>query len=390
MTLGARRLAIVLAGYCAFLNLYAPQAVLPVLARQFGASAGAISAVMTASSFAIALSAPFTGAVADVLGRKRVISAALIALTLPMALVATATSVNEIVLWRFLQGLLLPPIFAVTVAYIGDEWPAAEVAGVAGLYVAGSSLGGFSGRFVSGVLTDMIGWRAAFASLAGLSLLGGIAVARLLEPERRFVRSAGLGASLRQIVRHLRDPRLLAFSAVGFGVLFNFLAIFTYVSFHLAAPPYRLTPSMLGAIFVTYLAGTATAPLVGHAVGRVGRRNFILAVMALWAVGLLLLLVPSLAAIIVGLTLCAMCGMVCQAVSTSAVAATAQVGRSAAVGLYVTSFYMGGSVGAFLPGLTWQRYGWPSAVGMAIAMLSLMGLVVAFGWTKDRPIAQAP
>ena len=54
---------------------------------------------------------------------------------------------------------------------------------------------------------------------------------------------------------HLRNPRLLAIYAVGFGTLFNFVALFTYVSFVLAAPPFNLSPTLLGAIFVTYLRG---------------------------------------------------------------------------------------------------------------------------------------
>ena len=58
---------------------------------------------------------------------------------------ALATDVQTLIAWRFLQGLLLPPIFAVTVAYIGDEWPPGDIAGVAGVYMAGSSLGGFAG-----------------------------------------------------------------------------------------------------------------------------------------------------------------------------------------------------------------------------------------------------
>ena len=44
---------------------------------------------------------------------------------------------RQLVVWRFVQGLLLPPIFAVTVAYIGDEWPPREVAGVAGALYLG-------------------------------------------------------------------------------------------------------------------------------------------------------------------------------------------------------------------------------------------------------------
>ena len=152
MRLDPRKIAVATAGFCAFLNLYSPQALLPALAREFGVGAAEISTIMTASALAIALTAPFTGAVADVLGRKRVITAAMLAVVVPMAGAALAPDVHALIVWRFIQGLLLPPIFAVTVAYIGDEWPPAEVAGVAGIYIAGSSLGGFCGRFIPGVL----------------------------------------------------------------------------------------------------------------------------------------------------------------------------------------------------------------------------------------------
>jgi MFS transporter, YNFM family, putative membrane transport protein len=239
MRLDPRKIAVATAGFCAFLNLYSPQALLPALAREFGVGAAEISAIMTASALAIALTAPFTGAVADVLGRKRVITAAMLAVVVPMAGAAWAPDVNALIVWRFIQGLLLPPIFAVTVAYIGDEWPPAEVPGVAGIYIAGSSLGGFCGRFIPGVLHDLIGWRGGFLALAALSLAGALILASLLPREKSFVRSEDLGASVRQMLRHLKNPQLLATYAIGFGVLFNFIAVFTYVSF--ISPPRPMT-----------------------------------------------------------------------------------------------------------------------------------------------------
>jgi MFS transporter, YNFM family, putative membrane transport protein len=230
----SRKVAVATAGFCTFLTLYSPQALLPALSREFGVGAAEISTIMTASTLAIALTAPFTGAIADVLGRKRVIAAAMLAVVVPMAGAALAPDVQVLIAWRFFQGLLLPPIFAVTVAYIGDEWPPASVAGVAGIYIAGSSLGGFCGRFIPGVLGDLIGWRGAFLALAGLSLVGAVMVMLLLPREKGFVRSHGLSASAWQMLRHLKNPQLLATYGIGFGVLFNFIAVFTYVSFHLA------------------------------------------------------------------------------------------------------------------------------------------------------------
>ena len=380
MRLDPRKIAVATAGFCAFLNLYSPQALLPALAREFGVGAAEVSTIMTASALAIALTAPFTGAVADVLGRKRVITAAMLAVVVPMAGAALAPDVNALIVWRFIQGLLLPPIFAVTVAYIGDEWPPAEVPGVAGIYIAGSSLGGFCGRFIPGVLDDLIGWRGGFLALAALSLAGALILAWLLPREKSFVRSEDLGASARQMLRHLKNPQLLATYAIGFGVLFNFVAVFTYVSFHLAAPPYDFSSTLLGAIFVTYLVGTIVAPMTGWMVARLGRRWFILTVIATWAAGALLMLAPPVAAIVAGLILCAACGMLCQTIATGYVTAIAKDGRSSAVGLYVTSFYVGGSMGALLPGIAWNAGGWPACIAMVVAMLAAMALIAALAY----------
>jgi MFS transporter, YNFM family, putative membrane transport protein len=378
----SRKLAVAIAGFCAFLNLYSPQALLPALAREFGVRPAEISTIMTASALAIALTAPFTGAIADVLGRKRVITAAMFAVVLPMAGAALAHDVQSLIIWRFVQGLLLPPIFAVTVAYIGDEWPAREVAGVAGIYIAGSSIGGFGGRFIPGLLADLVGWRGAFLALAALSLAGAILLAFLLPREKHFVRSEGLRASGRQMLRHLKNPQLVATYAIGFGVLFNFIAVFTYVSFHLAGPPYFFSSTMLGTIFVTYLVGTVVAPWTGWAINRLGRRRLLLAIFAMWMLGSLLTLAPPVWIITLGLIFCAASGMLVQTISTGYVTAIAKDGRSSAVGLYVTAFYIGGSMGAFLPGLAWDKAGWPACVAMVIAVQAAMAVIAALAYRR--------
>ena len=383
----ARRLAVGLVGFCAFINLYSPQALLPLLSEEFGVGATQISLTMTVAALAVALTAPFSGAAADVLGRKRVIVSAMALLAVPTVMLALSPDVPTLVFWRFVQGLMLPPIFVVIIAYVGEEWPASEIAAAAGLYTAGASLGGFSGRLVTGVLADLAGWRIAFASLGLFALAASLAVMVMLPRERGFVRSQNIATSLRQMVKHFRNPQLVATNAIGFGVLFNFIATFTYITFVLAEPPYELSPSLLGAVFAVYLVGTFTAPLVGIAVSRWGRRLFVVGMLIFWIGGILLTLLPSLIAIVVGLAVCAGCGLVCQAVSTGYVTATAKEGRSSAVGLYVLSFYMGGSVGALVPGLAYEAAGWGACVALVVAMLVLMASIVALVW-RDAPRMQ--
>ncbi len=227
-------------------------------------------------------------------------------------MIAFAPSLHALIVWRFVQGLVLPPIFTVVVAYIGEEWPPAEATGVTGVYMAATSVGGFCGRFFSGLLADTIGWRNGFLVIAALTV-------RVRDRGRGSSCRASATSSARKALSprrgrcsaHLRNPRLLAIYAVGFGTLFNFVALFTYVGFVLAAPPFNLSPTLLGAIFVTYLVGAVAVLWLGRAVARFGRRTLILGTIAVWICGALLMLVPSLWAMIIGgLAIAAACGFI--------------------------------------------------------------------------------
>jgi MFS transporter, YNFM family, putative membrane transport protein len=382
-----RRVAVALAGFTAFVNLYAPQSVLPLMSQEFAVGAVQISTALTASTLAVALTAPFCGAAADVLGRRRVIAVAMFALVLPSAMIGLAPDLPSLIAWRFVQGLVLPPIFVVTVAYIGEEWPAGQVVGITGTYLSATSFGGFFGRFATGVLADLADWRRAFLALAALTAVIAVAVALLLPKERRFVPSEGLAAALRQMLSHLRNPHLIATYAIGFGVLFTFMSIFTYVSFYLAAPPFNLSPTLLGTLFVTYLAGVAVTPLTGRLVARFGRRPLAVGVIAIWIAGLMLSLVPSIPLIVAALAICAGAGFLCQSLSTSFITVSARTGASSAVGVYVSCYYVGGSAGSVLPGFAWNAAGWSGCVVLTALVLVAMAGIVWAAWA-DTPASR--
>src|SRR5471032_446373 len=177
MSVDPRRVGVAFCAIGAFLHLYAPQAVLPMIAQELGVGAASASMVITAGTLAVAATAPFTGVLSDVLGRKCVIVAAMALLLVPATMTALAPTLQQVIFWRFVHGLLLPPIFAVTIAYIGDEWPPGEANGVFGVYASASAVGGFLGRFVPGMLTEYVGWRGGFLALACGSVICLVIVA---------------------------------------------------------------------------------------------------------------------------------------------------------------------------------------------------------------------
>ena len=162
---------VVLAGVCAFLDVYATQPLLPLLQQVFHATKVSVSLTITASTMGVALAAPFVGRLADRRGRKRTIVTAALLLSAVTFLATLSFNLNELILWRFLQGIFTPGIFAIAIAYIHEEWPAAKIGSAMAAYVSGTVIGGFSGRLVAGFTAQHINWRWSFIFLGFLNLI---------------------------------------------------------------------------------------------------------------------------------------------------------------------------------------------------------------------------
>ncbi|MDE2332928.1 MAG: MFS transporter [Rhodospirillales bacterium] len=380
-----RGFAVAIAGVAAFINLYAPQAILPSLAHTFHVPLLRTGLTVTAPLLAVAALAPFVGAISDRLGRKRLIAGAILFMLLPTLGIAAAPNFPVLLALRFAQGLAVPFIITVTVAYIGDECPGGEAIRAAGSYAIGSILGGFAGRFVAGIAADLGGWRVAFVAIAALTLATWLWIVARLPAEQRFVpTTGGLRATFTAYAEHLRNPRLLATCGIGFGMLFTNVAVFTFVNFDLAAPPLDLSPGALAFVFVTYLVGAATTSPFTRLAVRIGRRPTLMLVLATAASGLAITLAPGLAAAIAGLAVFVAGIMAVQALSMGFIGDIVPRARSSAVGLYVTLFYIGGSLGGIVPASAWRAARWPGVVALLLIVLAIMaGLGAAF-W-RSRP-----
>jgi MFS family permease len=216
-----RRIAVTLAGAAAFLTLYAPQSLLPLLRSWLGHDAALAGLVISAGTFGVALAAPFAGMLADRFGRRRVIVSAAFLALIPTLLMAASPTPACLLAARFAEGIFLPGIFAVTVAYTADEWPAVQARGVTALYVAGTVGGGFCGRLLAGVVGEFAGWRVALLALAGMQFGVAWLIRRWLTPQvLRFCSrwSAASPTSLcdwrsrRSTSGQLRSPRCSRFT----------------------------------------------------------------------------------------------------------------------------------------------------------------------------------
>jgi YNFM family putative membrane transporter len=381
---------VVLAGFTAFLDLYATQPLLPLLMRVFDASPFAVSLTVTATTMAVAIAAPFVGRLADVVGRKPVIVGSAVSLALATGLAATASTLTQLIGWRFLQGVLTPGVFAITIAYIHERWPASHSGRATAAYVSGTVIGGFCGRATAGVVAADASWQTAFVVLAAMNLVTATALWRWLPAEQRIAAASWTGRRKASVGRLLRNRQLLATNAVGFCVLFTQVAMFTYVTFHLSSPPFSLSTFALGWLFSVYLLGAAVTPLAGRWMDRLGHRAALAGGVGIGVTGALLTLLPWLSAIVLGLALTATGVFIAQATASSYIGAVTAQDRGLAVGLYSTFYYTGGSVGGALPAVMWSAGGWPATVGLVLLVqVSTYALAMMF-WKPTRGPMKAP
>lgn len=382
--LDTRHVSLALCGIAAFLNIYTPQPLLSDLAKHFGLAPAATTACISATTLGIALAAPFAGGLSDRLGRKRVIVLAIALLALPTLLCALSTSFQMFVALRFVQGLLIPAIFSAASAYIGDEFSHQELPAKIGIYVAGTTCGALLGRLLPGWCAAQWGWSGAFVASSAVTLLLAFLVRLGLPSEQSVVKVNGrsTGGAVRTL---MRDARLVSTLLVGSGLLLSQVAIFSGVSLLLAAPPYQFGPRAIGSIYTVFLVGVVAAPMCSRWVPWVSHRTVIGGALCGSVFGIALTQLPYLPMLIMGLGLFSTGIFVCQAVANSYLNSIVRQDRALAIGLYLSCYYLGGTVGALAPGVLWERFRWPGISALAFLVTVATALTAWHGW---RPATQ--
>lgn len=390
---GHRRMSFALfaAGLAAFALLYSTQALLPAISAEFGATASAASWTVSAATGALALLVLPMSALSERFGRRRMMTVSLAVAVAVGLLVPFAPNLEWLVALRAVQGAALAGLPASAMAFLAEEVrPKALIAAI-GLFVAGNSIGGMSGRIVTGWFSQLWGWRAGLLAVGLMAAVCAV-VFRLLIPKARHFTPGSLNPkALAATVRtHLADPLLVRLYAIGALFMTVFGAVYTVIGYRLVEAPFSLPQGVIGSIFLVYLVGTVSSAAAGKLVGRLGRRGALYLAVGTTAVGLLLSLADSLAAVLTGLVLITAGFFAGHAVASSSVSRTAKTGRAQASALYQSAYYIGSSVGGTLGALAFHAGGWAGTV--LLGLVAVLGVVsiTLYGSHSARVEARRP
>lgn len=375
-------LALFSAGLATFALLYCVQPILPVLSAQFGVSPAESSISLSVATGLMALGLLVTGPLSDAIGRKNVMVTALMLAALCTLISATMNSWQGILLMRALTGLSLSGVAAVGMTYLSEEIHPSVIAFSMGLYISCNSIGGMSGRLLSGVLTDFFSWRVAIAAIGCCALASALMFWRILPPSRHFRPASLRPRSLMINFRlHWRDAGLPLLFAEGFLLMGAFVTLFNYIGYRLLGAPYHLSQAIVGLLSVVYLTGSWSSPKAGALTTRLGRGPVLLGATALMLTGLLITALSAVWWIFLGMMLFTAGFFAAHSVASGWIGPRARRAKGQASSLYLFSYYVGSSVAGTLGGLFWHRFGWTGITAFISALLLLALLV---GWRLQQ------
>ncbi|HKM16087.1 MAG TPA: MFS transporter [Marinospirillum sp.] len=383
-------LALCCGSFMIFSNLYVTQPLLPEFQTAFNISTLEANASLAVTTLMLGISLLIYGPLSDAIGRRVIMLATMsgtLLITLALAWVPNYTS---LLILRALQGFLLGGLPAVAIAYMGDEFSKKAMALAVGIYISANSLGGISGRLFSGFLADAFNWRASFIGAAVISIVCLSFFWWALPKSKNFQpQKPSLTRMLNDLFAHLKNPLLLFVYILGGLNFFIFINQYSYVTYLLSADPWLLSSSFLGMLFLTYLTGTWAASMSGRIALVLAQPLGMAMGVGLLMLGSLVMLIPSVWAIVGGLLINSFGFFFCHSNITSWVSRQAQTARASASALYLVFYYVGASTGGFYLDPFWQAMQWQGVI-----LGSLLVFVVTLGislwlWKQDpRTLSQ--
>ncbi len=364
-------------GIATFAQLYSPQGLLPLISADQQVSPVRAALMICAATLGVALGVIPWSYIGDAVGRKQAMLVAISLACVFAVLTVVMPSFSMALVMRFAEGLMLGGVPALAIAYLSEEVSPRVAAAAAGTYISGTTIGGLSGRIIAAPVGELIGWRPGMLVVTGVAVMCVLVFLRTAPRAVNFSpRTTHLSAALAALVGNLRSPALWVIYLQGFLTMGGFVAIYNFLGFHLAAPPFSLPIWVASFIFLAYLAGTISSPRAGILASRFGRRSVLIVGNLVMMAGTALTLVPDVWVIIVGTVVLTAGFFASHAVASGWAGASAVAGRSQSASLYNLGYYGGSSVFGFLGGTFLHLAGWPGTVTMVLVLTALATVLV--------------
>ncbi|MGH0429390.1 MFS transporter [Bacillus mycoides] len=379
-------IALFLGGFVTFATLYATQPLLPILAKDFGVSAPAASITLSITTGIMAIMMLIVATISDVIGRKRIMVVSMFLTSIIGVLTAFSPSFTTLVLLRGALGLCIAGLPSIAMTYIGEEFEPSGLGKVMGLYICGNAIGGMTGRIFIGIVTDISSWRIALGLLGIITVICSILFWRTLpNPLNSKKQTVNFQSMWNAYAVHFKNKQLVATIFLGFTLMGSFVTLYNYIGFLLEEPPYSLSQTFIGFLFIVYVMGTFSSVFMGKQADLHGRSFTLMVSITIMMIGAIVTLAPNLIIKIIGLSIFTFGFFGSHSIASASIEKYAEVNKAQAAALYLLFYYLGSSFIGLFSGYFWEHFHWIGIISL-IVMLLIGGLSLVLFPKKEYHI----
>ena len=350
-------------------NLYYNQPLLNKISSDLQVSEFVANLMPMTTQIGYAIGLLFIIPLGDLYKRRSIIVINFLLLVISMFSIAISLNMYFVLIASLVTGIcsVMPQIFIPIVSQFSK--PENKARNV-GLLVSGLLTGILGSRVISGIVGEYCGWRSMYYIAAGMMLLCIFIVMRIL-PDMPSNYKGTYGGLMRSLFTLFRDNPTIRMVSARAGLAFgSFLALWACLAFKMSGEPFYAGNNVIGMLGLCGMAGALTASLVGSYVPKWGVRNlnYIGGIIIIVSWCIMYLFQDTYLGFIIGIIMIDI-GMQCIQISNQTCALSLAPKASNRVNtIFMTTYFIGGSLGTFLAGTFWHLFGWEGVTGVGICM----------------------
>jgi predicted MFS family arabinose efflux permease len=339
-------------------NIYYNQPILKEIGLSIKANEAEVGKIAMFSQLGYGLGMFFLIPLGDKVNRKRLILLICGLLVLTLTGLAFAQTLVQVYILSLFIGLFSTP--AQILMPMAATLDPVNRGKTVGKVFSGILVGILGARVISGLIGDWLGWRFVYGISASMVLIIAILLRFYLPnvPNKFKGNYFSLLKSTLSLVKEysiLRQSALLG--AFTFGV---FCSFWTTLTFHLGSSPLNFSPGTIGLFGLVAIGGALVAPYFGKLADKGSSYKSLLITVGLMIGSIILIkLFPfSIAVLIISIFFLDIGVQATQITNFARIYALDEHAHSRLNTIYMTTYFIGGSVGTYFGLLSWKLGGW--------------------------------
>ncbi len=365
-------------------NLYYCQPLLGDFTEIFTVSEKAAAWINICSQLGYGLGLFFIVPVGDMVQRRTLLIWMHIFAALSVVGVALSPNIGLLYLFSVCIGLTATAcqVFVPLSAHLSSDDERGKVIGI----IMGGLLSGILlSRTLSGAAAELWGWRSVYWIACGLMLIMAVLVYKMIPGESPGFQGTYRGL-MNSLIRIFRSEKLVRESAwIGACTFGAISAFWSTMAFFLEKPPFGYSVSVIGLFGVVGLAGALVSPIVGSINDSRGpsmpMRMGIIIMLAGYSI--MFFSIYSIWIVVTGIILIDIGLQSAHIPNLTRVSSLIPEARTRLNTIYMTSFFIGGTLGSLLGSYAWNIFGWDGVCSVGILFVIAGGLPVFVKWKES-------